>query len=285
MERLQEVFYPAVGSEKNEPNIDELQTWSQMKYKRFIDAAGGWTVFQQLLSTLEKTANKHNTSIANIASRFVLENNDVAAIIIGARLGENAHIEEHQALLNINLDDNDVNLIEDAISLLSPVPGNCGDEYRKPPFLTASGDLSHHLETIPAVYDPKVISSQRKQVYSGTVWEEFAGYCRAVRQGNRIFVSGTTATHGKIIVGGRDAAAQTHFIIDKIEAAIESLGGELKDVVRTRIFVNDLNDWEPVARAHGYRFKNIDPANTLVQANLVGDGYLVEIEAEAYLQK
>ncbi len=268
---------------KNEPNIDELQTWSQMKYKRFIDAAGGWTVFQQLLSTLEKTANKHNTSIANIASRFVLENNDVAAIIIGARLGENAHIEEHQALLNINLDDNDVNLIEDAISLLSPVPGNCGDEYRKPPFLTASGDLSHHLETIPAVYDPKVISSQRKQVYSGTVWEGFAGYSRAVKKGNRILVSGTTATHGNLLVGGHDAGAQAHFVIDKIEAAIESLGGSLKDVVRTRVFVNNINDWEAVARAHGHRFKGIDPANTLVQAQLVGEGYLVEIEAEAML--
>jgi enamine deaminase RidA (YjgF/YER057c/UK114 family) len=130
-----------------------------------------------------------------------------------------------------------------------------------------------------------VISDQRKQVYSDTVWEEFAGYSRAVRKGNRIFVSGTTATHGNLIVGGSDAAAQAHFVIDKIEAAIESLGGRLNDVVRTRIFVNDIKDWEPVARAHGYRFKTIDPANTLVQAKLVGEGYLVEIEAEAVLDE
>ncbi|MFQ3340799.1 MAG: aryl-alcohol dehydrogenase-like predicted oxidoreductase/enamine deaminase RidA [Flavobacteriaceae bacterium] len=270
---------------KEEPSLEALQTWSQMKYKRFIDAAGGWAVFQQLLIALEQTATKHGTSIANIASRHVLENNNVAAVIIGARLGENAHIKEHQTLLNIDLDANDVTLIEDAISQLSPVPGNCGDEYQKPPFLTASGDLSHHLETIPAVYTPKVISDQRKQVYSDTVWEEFAGYSRAVRKGNRIFVSGTTATHGNLIVGGSDAAAQAHFVIDKIEAAIESLGGRLNDVVRTRIFVNDIKDWEPVARAHGYRFKTIDPANTLVQAKLVGEGYLVEIEAEAVLDE
>ena len=85
------------------------------------------------------------------------------------------------------------------------------------------------------------------------------------------------------MIGGEDPAAQTHFVIDKIEGAITSLGGSLADVVRTRIFVNDINQWEPVARAHGLRFKGINPANTLVEAKLVGEGYLVEIEAEAVL--
>ena len=108
-------------------------------------------------------------------------------------------------------------------------------------------------------------------------------YSRAVKKGNRIVVSGTTATHKNKVIGGDDAAAQTHFVIDKIEAAISSLGGSLKDVVRTRIFVNDIKDWELVAKAHGIRFKNIDPANTLVEAKLVGKGYKVEIEAEAIL--
>lgn len=87
------------------------------------------------------------------------------------------------------------------------------------------------------------------------------------------------------MIGGTDPAAQTHFIIDKIEAAIESLGGTLADVVRTRIFVNSIQDWEPVARAHGERFAGINPANTLVEAKLVGEGYLVEIEAEAVVEK
>ena len=96
-------------------------------------------------------------------------------------------------------------------------------------------------------------------------------------------VSGTTATHRNKVIGGSDAAAQTQFVIDKIEAAITSLGGSLNDVVRTRIFVNDIQDWEAVANAHGSRFKNIDPTNTLVQAELVGEGYKVEIEAEAIL--
>ena len=85
------------------------------------------------------------------------------------------------------------------------------------------------------------------------------------------------------MIGGADAAAQTCFVLDKIQGAIESLGGKLEDVVRTRVFVNNINEWEPVARMHGERFKDIKPANTLVEAKLVGAGYLVEIEADAVL--
>jgi aryl-alcohol dehydrogenase-like predicted oxidoreductase/enamine deaminase RidA (YjgF/YER057c/UK114 family) len=269
---------------KSEPKMEELKTWSQMKYKRFIDAAGGWDIYQNLLQAMKKVADKHSVSVANIASRFVLENPHVAAVIIGARLGESEHIEDNKKLLNIDLDVADVASIKEAQSQLKSIPGDCGDEYRKPPFLTASGDLSDHLETFPPVFEPITINENRQQLFSGTVWEGMASYCRAVKDRNRIHVSGTTATHGDLIIGGDDPAAQAHFVIDKIEAAITSFGGKLSDVVRTRIFVNNLNDWEPVARAHGERFARINPANTLVQAQLVGDGYLVEIEAEAVVR-
>ena len=121
------------------------------------------------------------------------------------------------------------------------------------------------------------------KVLSGTKWEDIAGFSRAVRKGNRISVSGTTATHGARMIGGNDPEAQAIFALDKIQGAIESLGGSLEDVVRTRIFVSDLAHWECVAKAHGRRFKDIQPANTLVEAQLVGDGYLVEMEAEAEL--
>mgnify|MGYP000179809676 CR=1 FL=1 len=84
-------------------------------------------------------------------------------------------------------------------------------------------------------------------------------------------------------IGGDDPIAQTHFIIDKIEASLLSLGSNLHDIVRTRIFVKRIEDWEAVARVHGERFKDIQPVNTLVQADLVGEEYLVEIEAEAVL--
>lgn len=268
---------------KPEPPIEELTTWSQMKYKRFIDASGGWAPYQELLQKIKEIAVKHKASIANISSRFILENPAVAAVIVGARLGESEHIQDNRNMLAISLDAEDIDAIKNAQSNLNPIPGDCGDEYRKPPFLTASGDLSDHLETIPKAFTPIRTGKNKEQIFSGTEWEAYAGYCRAVKIGDRIHVSGTTATHGSRMIGGNDPAAQAHFIIDKIEGAITSFGGTLADVVRTRIFVHQLEDWEPVARAHGERFKDINPANTLVEAKLVGNGYKVEIEAEAIL--
>ncbi|MCB0060012.1 MAG: RidA family protein [Caldilinea sp.] len=125
------------------------------------------------------------------------------------------------------------------------------------------------------------MSQGRQSVSSGTVWESMAGYSRAVRVGDRILVSGTTATGPDGLVGADDPAAQARYAIDKIEAAIRQLGGRLEDVVRTRVYVSDVAHWEPVARVHGERFGHIRPANTLVEARLVGPEYLVEIEAEA----
>ena len=84
--------------------------------------------------------------------------------------------------------------------------------------------------------------------------------------------------------GGDDAVAQAHFVIDKIEGALQSLGSRLEDVVRTRVYVRNIADWEAVARVHGERLAGIQPANTLVQVGLVGDGYLVEMEAEAVVE-
>ena len=113
------------------------------------------------------------------------------------------------------------------------------------------------------------------------MWEDLAGFSRAVRKGRRILVSGTTATHGTRGIGGEDAAAQAHFCIDKIEGALQSLGGRLEDVVRTRVYIHREEDWEAVSRAHGRRFAHIRPANTLVRVGLIGEGYRVEMEAEA----
>lgn len=118
---------------------------------------------------------------------------------------------------------------------------------------------------------------------SGTKFEEIAGYSRAVRIGDRILVSGTTATGPDGLVGGDDPAAQARYALDKIEHAIKQLGGRLEDVVRTRIYVSDSANWEAIARVHGERFGNIRPVNTLVEAKLVGPQYLVEIEAEAVI--
>jgi enamine deaminase RidA (YjgF/YER057c/UK114 family) len=99
--------------------------------------------------------------------------------------------------------------------------------------------------------------------------------------GNRIMISGTTATHGNRAIGGQDPAAQAHFVIDKIEGALQSLGGKLEHVVRTRVYIKNMADWETIARVHGERFREIQPANTMIRADLIGDEYLVEMEAEA----
>ena len=279
------------------PPIDESLTWSQMKYRRFIDRAGGWERFQELLQAVARVARRLNpdvtsgsagaggrrtVSMANVACRYVLEHPAVAGIIIGARLGENSHIEDNLAVLRFSLDDQARAELDAACAALDPIGGDCGDEYRRPPFLTASGDLSHHITHLPAPY-PVQSRGGVDRVSTGTPWEELAGYSRAVRRGRRIWVAGTTASHSDRLIGGRDPAAQTHFIIDKIDGALQSLGATLRDVVRTRVFIRHGVDWEPVARAHGLRFAGILPANTLVRADTVGDDLLVEIEAEAVM--
>ncbi len=269
------------------PPIDDSLTWSQMKYRRFIDRAGGWERFQRLLRAADRVAKRlggarRTVSIANVACLHVLEHPAVAGIIVGARPGGSVHIEDNLAVLRLALDDEARAELDAACAELDPIGGDCGDEYRRPPFLTASGDLSHHITHLPAPY-PVESRDGADRVSTGTPWERLAGYSRAVRRGNRIWVAGTTASHGDRLIGGRDPAAQTHFVIDKIEGALQSLGATLDHVVRTRVFIRDGVDWEPVARAHGLRFAEIRPANTLVRANTVGDDLLVEIEAEAVM--
>lgn len=120
---------------------------------------------------------------------------------------------------------------------------------------------------------------------SGTIWEEKYAYSRAIRKGNVIHVSGTTAVNEKAeIVGLGDIAAQTAFIFLKIRTAIEALGGTMEDVVRTRVYIVEGADWEAAALEHGRVFKEIRPAETLLMiSSLVYPDLLVEIEAEALI--
>ncbi len=265
---------------KPEPSSDGLANWSLMKYKRFIDAAGGWDRFQNLLGVLDRISESVDKSISTIASKYQLGQKAVGAVIIGARLGENAHIEDAVSLFDFELTSSQRSDIATAIAELLPIPGDCGDEYRKPPYLTASGDLSHHVADFPPVYEV-IKSAGKSRIDSGTSWEALAGYSRAVRHGERVLVSGTTATHGALSIGIGDPIAQTDFVIDKIEASLESLGAKLSDVIRSRIYVSEMKNWESIARVHGERFAEIRPANTMVEAKLIGDQYLVEIEVEA----
>ena len=125
---------------------------------------------------------------------------------------------------------------------------------------------------------------EKETVSTGTIWEEKYSYSRAVRVGDRILVAGTTATdRSSRLVGEDEPATQADYIIDKIEGAINDLGGRLVDVVRVRVYVSSMAHWEPVATVLGRRFADINPASTLVEARLIGDEYLVEIEAEAII--
>ncbi len=122
----------------------------------------------------------------------------------------------------------------------------------------------------------------RLRLDTGSMWEPLAGYSRAVRVGDRILVSGTTATHGtgEPIAAG-NAGSQTVYILDKIRASIEALGGTMEDVVRTRVYLRDQNRWEEVSRVHGRVLGHIRPANTLLEVSALIGNYEVEIEAEA----
>jgi aryl-alcohol dehydrogenase-like predicted oxidoreductase/enamine deaminase RidA (YjgF/YER057c/UK114 family) len=268
----------------SEPAMGDIADWSRMKYKRFVEAIGGWEVLQSILAAAQAVAAKHGVSIANVATRWVLDQPAVAAVIVGARLGERDHREDNLRIFSFAFDAEDLAMFDKALACARRIPGDCGDEYRKPPYLTASGDLSHHLAGFPSVYEARPMPSRpsRLSIDTGSIWESAAGYSRALREGQRVLVSGTTATHGAgTVVCPGDAAAQTVYILDKITASLAALGARLDDVVRTRIYVKDAGQWEAVARVHGRYLGHVRPVNTLIEvSNLVG-GYEVEIEAEA----
>ncbi len=126
--------------------------------------------------------------------------------------------------------------------------------------------------------------AERINISSGAKWEDLVGYSRAVRIGNIVEVSGTTAVEGENIIAPGDIYEQTKFILAKIAKTLTEAGASIKDIVRTRMFVTDISKWEEIARAHSEFFKDIKPASTMVEVkSLISKGMLVEIEATAII--
>ncbi len=122
----------------------------------------------------------------------------------------------------------------------------------------------------------------RKNISSGAKWEDIVGYCRAVRIGNIIEVAGTAAAKDGLTIAPNDPYQQTLFILNTIKNAIEAAGASLEDVVRTRMYVTNISQWELVGKAHGEFFKNIKPVTTMVEVSgLINKDMVVEIEATA----
>jgi enamine deaminase RidA (YjgF/YER057c/UK114 family) len=129
------------------------------------------------------------------------------------------------------------------------------------------------------------VVSHRQNISSGTPWESVHGYSRAVRIGNHVYVSGTTASDEQgNVFGENDPYEQTVYIIEKIARALTEAGASLQDVVRTRIFVTDISRWEEVAHGHAQYFQDIRPVSTMVEVNkLVNEKQMVEIEVDAII--
>jgi enamine deaminase RidA (YjgF/YER057c/UK114 family) len=124
----------------------------------------------------------------------------------------------------------------------------------------------------------------RKNINSGALWEDKVGYSTAVKIGNLIEISGTTASDGDQIIGINDVYTQTIFILNKIKSVIENEGGNMSNVIRTRMYVTDIEKWEEAGRAHNEFFSNIKPATTMVEVSrLIHPDMLIEIEVTAII--
>ena len=228
------------------PELTQALTWSQMKYLRFIKEAGGWSGLQKVLRVARAVADRYQTSIANVAVRYVLERPGVAGVIVGARPGVRSHVAENRRVFDFTLDRTSRRELLTARSALAPILGDCGDEYRHPPYLTASGDLHHHLTHFPAPF-------ASRKTGRGLELDPAAGFREALRAGDATRITGVTPIHRGRLIGGSDLLAQTNFALDRVEGALQSLGASSTGGICVHVRTRDGN-WRPVRWAVTERF-------------------------------
>lgn len=163
---------------QTEPEDINKLNWSLRKYLRFIWAAGGWKPYQTVLEALDTIAKRHGVSIAAVATRYVLDISSVKAVIIGSRLSYESekYFDRNLETFRLKLTSDDIARIRIAQEGLTDVPGDCGDEYRRPPFLTAAGDTSDHLDAIDRCKDVReaITLGKRVEYSSHSPWEPIA---------------------------------------------------------------------------------------------------------------
>lgn len=163
---------------KPEPSDIKELNWSLRKYLRFIWASGGWAAYQTVLQALATIAERHGVPISAVATRHVLDVPSVKAVIVGSRLSANVgdYTTENLLTFSLQLSDEDRALIAKAQEGLTDIPGDCGDEYRRPPYLTAAGDMTDHLvETDRSTRVREAVAKgQRIEYLSGSKWEPIA---------------------------------------------------------------------------------------------------------------
>lgn len=161
-----------------EPGDPSSLNWSLRKYLRFIRAAGGWQAFQRVLQSLASVATRHKVPIAAVAMRWVLDIPVVSAIIVGSRLSGDSerYVTSNLLPFSFSFSAQDLATIEEAQGGLSDIPGDCGDEYRRPPFLTAAGDLSDHIKPSKQLDEvlEAIAQGHRVECRTGSKWEEIA---------------------------------------------------------------------------------------------------------------
>ena len=238
-----------------DPGLDGALTWSQLKYRRFIRSAGGWGAFQRLLRAARRIARRTGASVANVASRFVLDQPAVAGVIVGVRPGAPSHLADNRRLAGLTLDRGSLAELTDAGFELDPIPGDCGDEYRRPPYLTATGDLSQHISGFPP---PCAVETTADGVAA-----MFDGKPVAVRSGDRIRCLPRPPTHKGHPIGGGEPGAEAQFQLDRIEGALTSLGASLRDLTVLRLRIRREQDRDPLTRACLTRFPGVPPDITL----------------------